>query len=84
MVFTYDYFKDCNRIGACRFVLVQIASAGDELYRCSDGTFTNRVERQCALYEAKGRVIVQGAGDPAKKPFAEVKLSESRGMHRGH
>ncbi len=64
--------------------IVQIASAADELYRCSDGTFTNRVERQCAPYEAKGMVTVQGVGDPTKKPFAAVKLSENRGMHRGH
>lgn len=63
---------------------VRIASAGDELYRCSDGTFTNRVDRQCTPYEAKGTVTVQGAGDSAKKPFAEVKLSENRGTHRGH
>jgi len=62
----------------------QIASASDELYRCSDGTVTNRVERQCAPYEAKGTVTVQGAGDPAKKPFAELKPSENRGIHRGH
>ena len=64
--------------------IAKIASAGDELYRCSDGTFTNRVERQCAPYEAKGTVTVQGVGDPAKEPFAEVKLSENRGLHRGH
>jgi len=63
---------------------IAVALASDELYRCSDGTFTNRVERQCAPYEAKGTVTVQGAGDPAKKPFAELKLSENRGIHKGH
>ena len=30
----------------------------DSLYRCSDGTFTNRVDRHCAPYDSKplGRV----------------------------
>lgn len=40
--------------------IVQMASAGDELYRCADDTFTNRVERQCPAYESKGIVLVQG------------------------
>ena len=39
--------------------LVEMASASDELYRCSDGTFTNRVERQCQPYESTGMVRVQ-------------------------
>ena len=53
----------------------QIASASDELYRCSDGTFTNRAERQCAPYESKGIVRVQGGpAEASKQPFAEVKL----------
>jgi hypothetical protein len=66
------------------FALVQMASASDELYRCSDGTFTNRVERQCAPYESKGIVRVQtGHSDESKstvkddeptQPFAEVQV----------
>jgi hypothetical protein len=43
---------------ALAFALVPMASASDELYRCSDGTFTNRVERQCPPYESKGIVRV--------------------------
>ena len=78
------FSKTAIVLGLVGLSIVQIASAGDELYRCSDGTFTNRVERQCAPYEAKGTVTVQGAGDPAKKPFAELKLSETRGTHQGH
>jgi hypothetical protein len=66
------------------FALVQMASASDELYRCSDGTFTNRVERQCAPYKSKGIVRVQtGHSDESKstvkddeptQPFAEVQV----------
>src|SRR5579885_2988715 len=31
----------------------------DSLYRCADGTFTNKAERQCAPYESTGIVRVQ-------------------------
>lgn len=57
--------------------------ATDDLYRCADGTFTNRVERQCQPYESTGIVRVQGGtretvksavrGDEAKQPLPEVK-----------
>ena len=54
---------------------VQSASAGDALYHCPDGTFTNRVERQCPPYESKGIVRVQGdTAEVSKPPFAEIKL----------
>jgi hypothetical protein len=61
---------------ACVVVsLSQTVSASDALYRCADGTFTNRVERQCAPYEAKGIVRVQGGTtEPSRQPFAEVKV----------
>ena len=53
----------------------QFASAGDTLYRCADGTFTNRVDRQCVAYESKGIVRVQSeTAEVSKPPFAEVKL----------
>ena len=54
---------------------IQITQASASLYRCPDGTFTNRVERQCHPYEAKGIVRVQGeTPEASKQPFAEVKL----------
>lgn len=60
---------------------VSMALAADELYLCADGTFTNRVERQCAPYESKGVMRVQGANaakiDEGKQSFAEVKLFEA-------
>jgi hypothetical protein len=61
---------------------VPMASANDELYRCADGTFTNRAERQCPPYESTGVVRVQKQpedskstlkSDEPKQPFAEVK-----------
>jgi hypothetical protein len=62
-------------VGFAMLGLVQAAWAVDELYRCANGTFTNRVERQCAPYEAKGIVRVQGETTEAtKQPFAEVKV----------
>ncbi len=61
-------------------VLVSSSSwtwATDTLYRCADGTFTNRVERQCVPYESKGIVRVQGGtaakADEGKAPVAEVR-----------
>lgn len=55
--------------------MVQVALASDDLYRCADGTFTNRVERHCHPYESKGIVRVQtGTAEASKQPFAEVKL----------
>jgi hypothetical protein len=64
--------------------LGHVAWATDDLYRCTDGTFTNRAERQCQPYESTGIVRVQGEtreavkslekGDEEKQPLAEVKL----------
>jgi hypothetical protein len=47
--------------------LANSALAADALYRCSDGTFTNRVERQCAPYESMGIVRVQRPSMEAAK-----------------
>ena len=73
--------------------LGQVAWATDDLYRCADGTFTNRVERQCQPYESTGIVRVQGAtveaakstekGEEDKPPFAEVKLFQESVDHPG-
>lgn len=58
-------------------------SASDQLYRCSDGTFTNRVERQCAPYDSKGIVRAQaGTAEASKQPFAEVKVFDQRARNR--
>lgn len=62
-------------VGFAVLGLVQTAWASDALYRCADGTFTNRVERQCPPYEAKGIVRVQGdTADASRQPSAEVKV----------
>jgi hypothetical protein len=62
-------------LGFAMLGLVQAAWATDQLYRCADGTFTNRAERQCAPYEAKGIVRVQGGtAEASRQPFAEVKV----------
>jgi hypothetical protein len=73
-------------------IVGQIASGSDQLYRCSDGTFTNRIERQCAPYESTGIVRVQGAtaeaatsivkGEAEQKPLDEVKLFQEPVEHR--
>jgi hypothetical protein len=73
--------------------LGHVAWATDDLYKCSDGTFTNRVERQCQPYESSGIVRVQEAtaeaakstvkGEEDKQPPAEVKLFQESGEHRG-
>jgi hypothetical protein len=62
-------------LGCVLLSLDQMAVASDALYRCADGTFTNKVERQCPPYEAKGIVRVQGeTAEATKPPFAEVKV----------
>ena len=73
--------------------LAKIASATDDLYRCADGMFTNRVERQCQPYESTGIVRGQGGaveaakstvkGDEEKQPVAEVKLFQEPVKHPG-
>jgi hypothetical protein len=65
----------CLVFGLVTLSLPQVATSDDQLYRCTDGTFTNRVERQCAPYESKGIVRVQGGtAEASKQPVAEVKL----------
>jgi hypothetical protein len=68
--------------------LGNLAWATDDLYRCSDGTFTNRVERQCPPYESKGIVRVQSGrsgesksavkNDEPTQRFAEVKVYDGQ------
>jgi hypothetical protein len=73
--------------------LGHVAWATDDLYRCSDGTFTNRVERECQPYQSTGIVRVQGAtaevakstvnGEEDKPRSADVKLFQESEAHRG-
>lgn len=71
-------------LGCVVVSLAQMVSASDALYRCPDGTFTNRVERQCPPYEAKGIVRVQGeSAEATKQPFAEVKMFQGRARDTG-
>jgi hypothetical protein len=68
------------------------ASATDELFRCDDGTFTNRAELLCTPYESHGTVMVAPEGTrPAHfAPFFEQgRLSPAccrnqTGGSRGH
>lgn len=39
-----------------------LAMAEDQMYRCEDGTFTNRAELLCPSYEPKGRVLIAPVG----------------------
>ena len=43
-------------------VTVPFASANDQLFRCDDGTFTNRADLLCAPYESRGTVMVAPEG----------------------
>ena len=78
--------RRCVVLGFFVMPLIQTAWAVDELYRCTDGTFTNRVELQCAPYESKGTVRVQGntidKEEAQKAAFAEVKVVEEPMKHR--
>lgn len=39
-----------------------VATAEDRLYRCEDGTLTNRAELLCPDYEPKGRILIAPTG----------------------
>jgi hypothetical protein len=55
---------------------IQAGWAGDQLYRCADGTFTNRAERECLPYDSTGIVRVQLRADDASK--STVKTDEGK------
>ena len=63
-------------------LLASTSSWADSLYRCADGTFTNKAARQCAPYESKGIVRVQGSADISKAPVADMKISDERGLNK--
>ncbi len=44
------------------FVSASPAWAEEPMYRCEDGTFTNRVELLCQPYESKGKVLILPTG----------------------
>lgn len=54
-------------------VAAPMASATELLFRCDDGTVTNRAERLCAPYEPNGTVMVapEGSGPAAFALFFE-------------
>lgn len=54
-------------------VTAPFASANDQLFRCDDGTFTNRADLLCAPYESLGTVMVAPEGTrPANfAPFSD-------------
>jgi hypothetical protein len=48
------------------------ADAVDRVYRCADGTFTNRPERRCAPYEPSGVVSVLPEGETLRSAKARI------------
>jgi hypothetical protein len=59
--------------------LADMASATEIVYRCADGTFTNRVDRRCQPYVSTGIVRVQGATVEAAKTVNEsAKVEDNR------
>ena len=54
-------------------VTAPIASAAEQLFRCDDGTVTNRPERLCTLYEPRGAVMIapEGSRPSTFTPFFE-------------
>ena len=76
------------------FVLVGhtvVSWGNDQLYRCADGTYTNRVELNCTPHELKTTGRIQ-AGTPdgsksvkahdQKQSFAEVNADEETRRNR--
>jgi hypothetical protein len=59
-------------------VLTVSSAWADSLYRCEDGTFTNKVERQCPLYEPKEIGRVQSKPNGEQQPYASVTLFQEQ------
>jgi hypothetical protein len=62
-------------------VLIAPSTWAESVYRCPDGTFTNKADLQCPAYESKeiGRVQLKSNGEQPtrvsevqKQPFASV------------
>jgi hypothetical protein len=63
-------------LGISLNVVASLALA-DSLYRCPDGTYTNRLKRNCAPYESKAIGRIHGESirtDEGKPSVAEIKL----------
>jgi hypothetical protein len=59
-------------------VLIASSTWAESVYRCSDGSFTNKAERQCHPYEPKEIGRVQSEADSEHQPFASVTLFDER------
>jgi hypothetical protein len=57
-------------------VTTPLASANDELFRCEDGTFTNRADLLCKPYESTGSLMVAPEGS---RPAQFAPYFEKRG-----
>ena len=59
-------------------VLMVSSTWADSLYRCSDGTFTNKAERQCPAYEPKEIGRVQSKPDGEQQSSASVTVFDEQ------
>src|SRR3982750_2875952 len=50
--------------GMSLFLVLAAVHAEDALYRCDDGSFTNRAEAGCASYQTQGSIAISPDGQP--------------------
>lgn len=63
-------------------VLIVPSSWAESIYRCPDGTFTNKAERQCPAYEAKAIGRIQARPNSEQQPLASVTVLDEQAKKR--
>jgi hypothetical protein len=63
-------------------VLIASSAWAESVYRCPDGTFTNKAERQCPAYEPKEVGRVQSKPNGEQQPVASVTLFDEQSKKR--
>jgi hypothetical protein len=62
--------------------LIASSAWAESVYRCPDGTFTNKAERQCPAYEPKEVGRVQSKPNGEQQPVASVTLFDEQPKKR--
>ncbi len=69
-------------LAALIFAMTLSASvfADDKMYKCDDGTFTNRADLHCPSYELRGSLMIMSGNAPM--PSSQDKPTDTKVMMR--
>ena len=67
-------------LAALMFVLALSPNvfADDKMYKCDDGTFTNRADLHCPSYELRGSIMIMSGTSPM--PLIHDKITDRKVM----